>query len=313
MRVALIHNPESGDDDHAREHLVDLIAGAGHHVTYHSSKSEWKAAFESRPDLLAVAGGDGTVRKVACASAGRNIPIAILPTGTANNVAGELGLGGIRHEELVNAWANGAIQAFDLGVVRGPFGVHRFLESVGVGVLASLIAEVDSGRAGFVNELDRREARIDAALGVLEAVLSRSTPIACDIELDDVRLSGEYLLIEILNFGAAGPNLQLAPHADGADGVLDIALVEAGERSWLEQHVSDIRTHPSNVTPLRVRHARCVTLRCEPRALHVDDKMWEVDGQGTSVEATVEHAALTFLVPASHQEESVSNAKLSSS
>jgi diacylglycerol kinase family enzyme len=186
-------------------------------------------------------------------------------------------------------------------VVHGTFGTHRFLESVGVGVLARLIAEVDTGRAAYVNELDGREARINAALDLLEHVLRRSTPVTCEIELDDHRFSGEYLLIEILNFGAAGPNLQLAPHADGADGVLDIAIVEAHERAWLEQHLSDIRTSPSNLTPLRVRHARRVGLRCQPCTLHVDDKMWELDTKSTSVEATVEHAALTFVLPMGRQ------------
>jgi diacylglycerol kinase (ATP) len=302
MRVTLIHNPASGDDDHAREHLIDLIARAGHQVTYYSSTGDWRSALDEPPDLLAVAGGDGTVRKAAHAVSGRKIPIAILPTGTANNVAGYLGLSGIPHDVLVDGWANGSLQAFDLGVVHGTFGTHRFLESVGVGVVARLIAEVDTGRAAYVNELDGREARINAALDLLERVLRRSTPVPCEIELDDHRFSGEYLLIEILNFGAAGPNLQLAPHADGADGVLDIAIVEAHERAWLEQHLSDIRTSPSNLTPWRVRHARRVGLRCQPCTLHVDDKMWEPDGRSAALDATVEHAALTFVVPATQQD-----------
>ena len=292
-----MHNPESGDDDHAREHLIDLIARAGHEVTYFSSKGDWHAALDPHPDLLAVAGGDGTVRKAAHAVIGQGIPIAILPTGTANNVAGYLGLSGIPHEVLVDGWANGSLHAFDLGVVHGPFGTHRFLESVGIGILAALIAEVDTGLAGYVNELDSRQARINAALDVLQIVLRRSTPIACELELDDVRVSGEYLLIEILNFGAAGPNLQLAPHADGADGMLDVALVKADQRSWLEQHVSEIRTDPSNVTLLPVRHARHVTLRCDSCTLHVDDRMWKPDGRLTALDATVEHAALMFVVP----------------
>ena len=244
MRVSLIHNPGAGDDDHSGEQLVDLLTQAGHQVRYHSSKTAWHATLDDRPDLLAVAGGDGTVCEVAKAIAGRNIPITILPTGTANNIAGYLGLSEIRLQALVNGWRAAALQPFDLGVARGPWGTHRFLESVGVGVLASLISEIDAGGAAYVNELNGRTARLDAALDVLERVLKRSTPLECQVELDDLQLSGEYLLIEILNFGAAGPNLPLAPHADGGDGMLDVALVEAHERSWLEQHVSDIRTNP---------------------------------------------------------------------
>lgn len=297
MRVALIHNPGSGDDDHAGEHLIDLLARAGHRATYYKSNTLWHPALDDNPDLLVVAGGDGTVGEVARAAASRNIPITILPTGTANNIAGYLGLSGIPHETLVDGWARASLRPLDLGVARGPWGTHRFLESVGVGLLANLISETDAGGARYVNELDGRNARLTAALEVLERVLKRSTPVTCEIELDDVQLSGQYLLIEILNFGAAGPNLPLAPHADGADGVLDIALVEARERPWLQQHVSDIRRNPSSVTPLRVHHARRVTLRCEPCAVHLDDEMWELDDKSIWVEVTVDHAALTFLIP----------------
>ncbi len=298
MRVSLIHNPGSGDDDHSGEQLVDLLTQAGHHVRYHRSKTDWHATLDDRPDLLAVAGGDGTVCRVAKAIAGRNIPITILPTGTANNIAGCLGLSEIPLQALVDGWRAGDLKLFDVGVARGPWGTHRFLESVGVGVLASLISEIDAGAAAYVNELSGRIARLDAALDVAERVLKRSTPVECDVELDDLRLHGEYLLIEILNFGAAGPNLRLAPDADGGDGMLDVALVEAHERSWLEQHLSDIRTDPGGVAPLRVHQARRVAVRCEPCALHLDDEMREHDGKRTWVEATVEHSALTFLVPA---------------
>ena len=301
MRVALIHNPGSGDDDHAGEHLIDLLTRAGHHVTYRKSNILWHPVLDDHPDLLAVAGGDGTVSEVARAAAARNVPITILPTGTANNIAGYLGLSGIPLETLIAGWAQASLQPLDLGVARGPWGTHRFLESVGAGVLASLISEIDAGGAGYVNELDGRAARLNAALEVLERVLHQSTPVTCEIGLDNLQLSGQYLLIEILNFGAAGPNLPLAPQADGADGVLDIALVEAHERSWLEQHVSDIRRDPSNVTPLRVHHARRVTLRCESCTVHLDDEIWERDGRSTWAEATVDHAALTFLVPATEK------------
>lgn len=103
------------------------------------------------------------------------------------------------------------MQPFDLGLARSPWGMFQFLESIGVGLLAELMSEIDEGGSSYVNELSRRETRISAALGVLDRVLRRSNGTPCEIELDNRRLSGEYLLVEVLNFGAAGPNLELHP------------------------------------------------------------------------------------------------------
>ncbi len=51
-----------------------------------------RQALEKRPDLVVVAGGDGTVRLVASELVGRDIPLAIIPVGTFNNLALSLGL-----------------------------------------------------------------------------------------------------------------------------------------------------------------------------------------------------------------------------
>jgi diacylglycerol kinase (ATP) len=299
MRLSLIHNPKSGDDDHAGEQLVELLAKAGHEVSYFRSKGPWQAAIDERPDLLVIAGGDGTVGEVARAIAGRPVPMTILPIGTANNIAGWLGLSGIPLEELVAGWPGGFVQPFDCGVARGPWGTSRFLESVGVGLLAHLMSEIDAGESGYVNQLNGRETRITAAREVLERVLGRSNPFRTDIRLDGVDLSSEYLLVEVLNFGAAGPNLQLAPDADGADGMLDVVLVEAHERDWLAQHLSAIGSDPLNAPSLRVHHARHVTIRCERCMVHLDDELWPEHAADPSliVEASVEPGVLTFLVP----------------
>ncbi len=297
MRVSLIHNPNSGDDDHAGEHLVELLTRAGHEVRYFRSHTPWQAAIAAdRPELLVAAGGDGTVGQVARAITGRAIPIAILPTGTANNIAGWLKLTDLSLEELVAGWTRAALQPFDLGVTRGRWGTYRFLESVGVGLLAETIAEIDAGGAGYVNQLNGRATRITAALEVCERVLRRMRPVRCEIQLDDVTLAGEYFLVEVLNFGAAGPNLRLAPNADGADGLLDVVVVEAHERAWLEKHVSAIESDPGNRPPLRVHHAQRVTIHCEPCIVHFDDELWPEEGPSV-VEAGIEPAALTFLVP----------------
>ena len=72
---------------------------AGLPTTYQSIKDkDFKAALGENWDLVLVAGGDGTVAKVARCLVDRDIahriPIAILPVGTANNIARSLGIEG---------------------------------------------------------------------------------------------------------------------------------------------------------------------------------------------------------------------------
>jgi diacylglycerol kinase family enzyme len=62
--------------------------------------------------------------------AGRRIPIAILPLGTANNIAKTLGIRGSA-EQLIAAIPTAVRRAFDLGVIGGPGLDARFLEGVG--------------------------------------------------------------------------------------------------------------------------------------------------------------------------------------
>src|ERR1041384_1960383 len=89
MHVALLHNSSAGSEDHTDAELTRLIAKAGHQVVHVAeSVTDLKTALHESPcDLVVVAGGDGTVGRAACELSGWQIPIAILPLGTANNTA----------------------------------------------------------------------------------------------------------------------------------------------------------------------------------------------------------------------------------
>jgi diacylglycerol kinase family enzyme len=94
MRVSLLHNVEAGDGLSLRQ-LRREIEGAGHEIVREIEKGcELEGVLEGRVDLIVVAGGDGTVGSAVEAFAGRGVPLAILPFGTANNIAFALGIEG---------------------------------------------------------------------------------------------------------------------------------------------------------------------------------------------------------------------------
>ena len=301
MRIAVVHNPTSGDAHPTRAELLATLARHGHQADYYSSVREWREEVGEAPELVVVAGGDGTIRKLARRVADATLPLTILPLGTANNVARALGLTDRPIDELVDGWRTGTIKRFDLGTVEGPWGSDVFLESAGVGVLAATMHDIDEGGSGNVNALDGADARMSAALDVLETVAARSSPFRARLQLDARTIEDEYVLVETLNFGGAGPNLQFSPDGNPHDAMLDVVAVSWAERERLADFVAARRGgagEPPALLP--ATRAQRVQVDASAGPLHVDDRLVTLEtADPVRFEAAVRAAALSFLIPAS--------------
>jgi diacylglycerol kinase (ATP) len=83
-----MHNPKAGRGKHDKNELLAALARAGHHATYQSTKkNDYKKALKKSADLVLAAGGDGTIGKVGRELIDSDIPLSVLPLGTANNLA----------------------------------------------------------------------------------------------------------------------------------------------------------------------------------------------------------------------------------
>src|SRR5262249_22126295 len=134
VSVSLLHNPSAGGGASFDEIVRELRHG-GYEVTREIAKrSDFERVREEPVDFVVVAGGDGTVREAARALAGTEVPLAILPIGTANNVAKSLGIEGSVAEHVERCRKARGVP-FDLGIARGPWGERRFLEGVGGGLV----------------------------------------------------------------------------------------------------------------------------------------------------------------------------------
>jgi diacylglycerol kinase family enzyme len=93
MRTLLLHNPKAGDGSLNVDSLEAALSRSGCLVTsFARGDDHFETALRDEWDLVAVAGGDGTVAKAARRLLDRNVPLALLPAGTANNVAHSLDL-----------------------------------------------------------------------------------------------------------------------------------------------------------------------------------------------------------------------------
>jgi diacylglycerol kinase (ATP) len=275
MRISLVHNPTAGGGEDAGD-VVQLLTDAGHQVRRRSSKRDWKRLLQDPGDLVVAAGGDGTVRKVALAAADRGLRFAVLPIGTANNIAKTLGMLGDAHE-LVESWsADPPLERrLDVGEVSGARATRRFVESVGGGPVAELIRRGDEVEEDV--QLLGRET--DRGLHVLAEELRDASPRRWRISADEVDLSGDYLAVEVLNIRFVGPNVPLAPEADPSDGLLDVVLIGEEDRDAVLAYLEKRLNLASGAMPsLRTARAKRVELVAPIGVrLHVDDNGWPTD------------------------------------
>ncbi len=303
MRVTLIHNPGAGNEQPSGDDLLALVRKAGHKVTYQSSKEgDWDGALEDPGDLVAAAGGDGTVGKVAKRLVGRRVPIAVLPLGTANNISKAVGLTDLSLEQLIAGWAAARRVRFDVGVITPPWESNYFIEGIGMGLFASTMSRLDATDNIDLDHLDDTEERITSVLEMLRGRLQNYAAKKLQATLDGQDVSGEYVLLEAMNIRYIGPNLQLAPAADPGDGLLDVVLVSEGEREKLSEYLDNCLKGKPCSPRLTVRRGQHLQIEWNEFDTHVDDEVWPsragLIGTPNFIDVKVERHALEFLLPA---------------
>ena len=302
MRVTLIHNPDAGDNEQASAgDLLGLIRRAGHAVTYQSSRAEnWHAALAQPGDIVAVAGGDGMVGEVAKHLVDRHVSIAVLPMGTANNIAKTLGVKDRPLEQLVAGWSAAPRVSFDVGVASGPWDSKYFIEGLGMGLFTETMYRLDATDNADLAHLEDTREKVESVLQILKERLSSFTANHLKVTLDGRDLSGEYVMLEVMNISYIGPNLCLAPHANPTDGLLDIVFVSKDERDNLNRSLSHCLEGKLAQPTLTIRKGRQLQIEWDGSTMHIDDEVWpdkcsEFPLSPGVINVTVKRGALEFL------------------
>lgn len=276
IHVTLLHNPRAGLVQNSKENLLSALQDKGYTTTYVDIKKEKYAQSLQNPgDLVVIAGGDGTIRKVARHILGRGIPIGLLPMGTANNIATSFGISGKEPAEIINDWDFSSRKHFSLGLVNGPDGEDFFLESAGFGLFQQLITQHEN--LMIKETKSKREDELEKALKIQQKIVSGYNARTCTLNLDGQVLSGRYILVEAMNIGLAGPNMDLAPQATSADDFLDVVLVKEDEREKFDKYLANRIKGKANRHLLAVRRARKIKIEWHGTHYHLDDKVHETN------------------------------------
>ena len=301
MRVTLMHNPTAGCGEHSKEALLLALREAGYDPAYQSTdERDFHEALRDPGEIVVVAGGDGTVDKVAGRLVGRNIPIGLLPLGTANNTARALGVEG-PVEELVAGWDLAQRKPFDVGLLEDPEGAARFIEAAGLGFFPQVMPTASALKKR--REPDDPDDELTYDLRLFQSLLSDVRACSWKVALDGRDFSGRYLLLEAMNVRAIGPGLCLAPEACPGDGLLDVVLVAEEERDAFADYLARCLEEPAAPHPFTVQRTRNVEIEWESGSAHVDSSLRpegdNAAGQARTAprKATIrlEARALTFL------------------
>lgn len=241
-----------------------------------------REAVRAGADLVLASGGDGTITACVGGTAGSGIPLGILPCGTGNLLARNLGLP-LSLDEALAVALTGSCRLLDVGAANG----RPFVVMAGIGFDAEMLRGAD----------ERLKSRVGWAAYVLSALRHlREAPVRMALRADGGPPQRRWASGVIVgNVGSLQGNVRLLPDAAPDDGVLDVAVLAAsGWTGWLRL-AADVL--------LRRRTSRVAQMTCHELTVQASRaRPWEVDGEvaGTTrrLRITLQPGCLLVRVPA---------------
>jgi len=234
-RAALVSNPVKVDAHRLRALVTDAAARAGwaEPLCFETTVEDLgqggvRAALDAGADAVLVAGGDGTVRAVAEALTETGVPLTIVPSGTGNLLARNLGLPLDDPARVIAATFEGEQRPIDIGtahIVRADGSAEdaAFVVMAGMGLDAAMIANTRPKLKKAVGWV----AYVDGAA----RSLPRARPYRLVYQLDDGRMRATRVYSALFAIcGALPAGIALIPDAAIDDGVLDVVFIRP--RGW---------------------------------------------------------------------------------
>jgi diacylglycerol kinase (ATP) len=216
-----------------------------------------KAAVKEKVDVLAVYGGDGTLMEAINGLMGSSVPLAILPGGSANVVAGELGI----PKDLGAACAlmsqvPPTVKTIDVG----QFGDRYFILGIALGFGAEMIKGADRETKNRIG--------IFAYLLSAAAALKKAKKATYHLVVDGQPHEVQGLTCIITNVGSLGfGNISYDRHIDVSDGLLDVVVVRKANLS-LFGHIAVTllrRERPDNLELVEHWQGKEISVSSSPR------------------------------------------------
>jgi diacylglycerol kinase (ATP) len=176
-----------------------------------------KAATDADCNIIAVAGGDGTVREVAHGLEGSGKRLMIIPSGTENLLAKELGLSDV-FKQLVEVFEDDFARELDLGIANG----RCFTSIAGFGFDGDIVKKVSEKRKGHITHLHYLQP-------ILETFRDHEFP-QMRVIVDDEEIFNSQGVVFVGNISRYATGLRILYKADFSDGLLDVCVYRCASR-----------------------------------------------------------------------------------
>ncbi len=268
--IAFIVNPKSGatgsklmgqnfqrylrkNNFEVRTYLTGSLANA-RHLAAESAADDSCAA-------VVAGGGDGTIREVAHGLEGSNKPLMIIPCGTENLLANELGYDE-RLSTMISAFESGCIRPVDLGSANG----RCFTSIAGFGFDGDVIKLVSEHRTGHINHLDY--------IWPIWRTFWNYKFRSMNVQVDGKEIFNGLGLVFVGNISRYSIGLQILHYADFGDGLLDICIYKCGTKPHLIKHsIMTVLKHHSNCRDVIYHQGKNVIISSDN-----NDIRTEIDG-----------------------------------
>jgi YegS/Rv2252/BmrU family lipid kinase len=290
--IAYIVNPKAGASSSKllgrrfEKYLIENGYGVKVNVTRsleHARELATNAGIEYDCAMIVGVGGDGTIREVAHGLEGSNKPLLIVPHGTENLLANELGFDETL-KTLIRTFEAEHVRPLDLGLVNGRY----FTSIAGFGFDGAVVRRMTDQRQGHIRHSDY------------------FWPIwrtFWEYKFDPMRVvvDGEEIfegrgLVFVGNISRYAVGLQILHHADFGDGLLDVCIYKCASQLRLAKHsLMTVLKHHAGRRDVIYRQGKNISVSSETTRVQT-----EIDGDpgpALPVEISVIRHAVNCIVP----------------
>lgn len=290
--ISYIINPSSGASSgkllasRFKQYLVDkgfdIRVGMTESLE-HAGRLAADSAVDYNCAMVVCAGGDGTVREVAHGLEGSDKPLLIVPSGTENLVANELGFDA-KLKTLVDTFDVAFTRFFDLGKING----RCFAAVAGFGFDGEIVKQVSEKRNGHIDHFDY-------AWPIWHTFWRHQFP-SMRVEVDSQEIFNGRGLVFVGNISRYAVGMQLLHDADFSDGLLDICIYKCSSKIRLVKHsVMTVLKRHTSCGDVIYRQGKNVTITSNEG--YIDSEVDGDPGGGLPAKIEIIPQAVKVMVP----------------
>jgi YegS/Rv2252/BmrU family lipid kinase len=227
----------------------------------HARELATDAAVDYDCAMVVAVGGDGTVREVAHGLEGSDNPLLILPHGTENLLANELGFDE-KLKTIIRTFEAGYIRPLDLGSANG----RCFTSIAGFGFDGEIVKRVSEQREGHIDHFDY--------FWPIWRTFWNYKFDSMRVEVDGEEIFDGPSLVFVGNISRYAVGLQVLHYADFGDGLLDVCVYKCASQLHLVKHsLMTILKHHADRGDVVYRQGKSISV-----SSNIDTIKTEIDG-----------------------------------